>query len=259
MEQVNSVWQGIFFDFLLSGVIILLVFRLLQYLLPPLLTSKRRFRRVLPILPLVETSVWLLYFSWFTFRFAAAGAVYALVIMVILLVLIFWISRYFLKDLMAGMFFRLNKHYRVGEIIAYEGWSGTIQRFGSQSLEVRTQDGQIVFIPYGKLQESLIIKSESEAQSAAYSFSIITNKKEPAPEVRKKVLQHLISLPWSSVHKVPFVAVRESSENQFQIEVTVYPIEKAHGRQIETSIRKLIGSTENGNPTSEGSNSLDSE
>jgi small-conductance mechanosensitive channel len=239
MDQVNNVWQGIFFDFLLSGVIILLLFRLLQYLLPPLLAGKRRYRRVLPVLPLAETIVWLLYFSWFTFRFAAAGAVYALVVMGILLVLIFWISRFFLKDLLAGIFFRLNKQYSEGEIIAYEGWSGIIQRFGSQSLEVRTQEGQIVYIPYGKLQESLITKSEKEAQSAAYAFSIILDKKELVPDIKTRILQHLVSLPWSSVHKVPNVALKETQENRLEIEVTVYPIEKSHGKPIEDSVRKL--------------------
>jgi small-conductance mechanosensitive channel len=244
MNQLNSVWQGIFFDFLLTGVIILLLFRLLQFLLPPLLAQRRKYRQILPVLPVLETTVWLLYFSWFTFRFAAAGAVYALVVMGVLLVLIFWISRFYLKDLIAGMFFRLSKRYREGEIIAYEGWMGTIQRFGIQSLEIRTQEGQIVYIPYGKLQESLTVKSESEAQSAAYSFVLTLNRKEPVPDLQQKVLQHLVSLPWSSVHKVPDVVLKETQDNGLKIEVTVYPIEKVFGKQIEVSTRNLFGQQE---------------
>ena len=226
-------WQAIFFDFLVGGLVILVLFRLFQFILPVFLARNKKNRSVFRVLPVVETVSWLFFLSWYTFRFTEIKSLYAFVVIGILLILIFWISRYFLKDLMAGMFFRTSGRFKEGEVIVHKKSKGVIKKFGIQSLEIESQEGQIIYIPYSKLMDSLTIKSESTEQSAAYTFVFnilcTLSQEDSIGEIRS----FLISLPWSSVQKIPVVIIREHTESHYTVEVTVYPIEKTYGKKIE--------------------------
>lgn len=233
MNIQDTNWQAVFFDFLVAGLVIFAVFRLLQYLLPVVLFRKRKNRSILRSLPVMETVIWLLFFSWYMFRFAEIMSIYAFIVAGILLTLIYWISRFFIKDLIAGMFFRVSAEFREGEVIIHNNITGTIKKFRLQSLEIETQEGQIIYIPYSKLTEVLNIKQESSEQSAAYTFSFKASRLHSPEETIQIINGYLVSLPWSSVHKKPVAAIRELAENHYTVEVITYPIEKTFARKIE--------------------------
>lgn len=226
-------WQAVFFDFLVGAFLIFIFFRLVQYLVPVLLAKRKKYQNILRMLPVVETIFWLLFFSWYIFKFAEIMSIYTLIISGILLVLIYWISRFFLKDLIAGMFFRTNGRFKEGEVISQGNYKGFIRKFGLQSLEIESHEGQIIFIPYSKLLDSHYIKSESEEQSAAYTFSITLNRTLSREETIDQIKSFIISLPWSSIQKTPVILLKEQSEESFFAEITAFPIEKDFGRKIE--------------------------
>lgn len=232
-----SNWQAVFFDFLVGAGLILVIFRLIQYALPVLLANRKKYQRILHAVPVIETAVWVFFLSWFTFRFSEIRAVYTLVVVGILIILIFWISRFFLKDLIAGMFFRTSGRFKEGEVISHENQKGFIKKFGIQALEIESQEGQIIFLPYSKLFESYTIKSESKEQSAAFSFVLVIPRSHSHDEIIHLIRAFLISLPWSSVQKAPTVYIREQTENQYTVEVTAFPVEKIYGKKIESMTR----------------------
>jgi small-conductance mechanosensitive channel len=233
MNIQYSNWQAVFFDFLVGGIVILSLFRLIHYALQVLPSRSGRFKALQRSLPVVETIVWLLYFSWYTFRFAEIRSVYAFVVIAILFVLFFWISRYYVKDLIAGIMFRASGRFREGEVIIHENLKGTIKQFRLQGIEIESQDGQIIYISYSALVDSPAIKHESTEKSAAYTFTLLTPADLSREDKTQTIEQFLLSLPWSSSHKDPVVTVREKQEDQFLIEVTAYPIEKSYGKKIE--------------------------
>lgn len=226
-------WQPIFFDFVVSAVFILALFRFISFILPVLLANTKKYRKTSRFLPVTETAVWLLFFSWYTFKFWEVMSIFSFVVIAILLILVFWISRFFLKDLIAGMFFRTSGRFKEGEVISLENYKGFIRKFGLQSLEIESQEGQIIFLPYSKLLGSYTIKIESEEQSAAFSFTFDMQAKNTPEETIKEIRSLLISMPWSSVQKNPVVSLKEGVNEQYTIEVTAFPIEKEYGKRIE--------------------------
>jgi small-conductance mechanosensitive channel len=240
----NSNWQSVFFDFLVAGVIILVIFRLFRYLLPLLFARKQGKTRILRVLPLVEAPVWAIYLSWYTFRFAEIRSVYAFVVIGVLLVVIFWISRFFLRDLIAGIIFRAFGRFRQGEVIVHKKFKGNIKEFGFLSLEVETADGQSVFIPYSALAGSASIKQESADQAAAYNFSFQLDAVAPREETIGSIREFVVTLPWSSMHKMPMVTMRKGEDGPLA-EVTAYPLEKSFGKKIEQHTASRFGSVKN--------------
>ena len=146
MNIPYSNWQAVFFDFLVGALIIFSLFRLIQYILQVFSSRSGRYKALKKALPVVETVFWVLYLSWYTFRFAEIRSVYAFVVIAILFVLFFWISRYYFKDLIAGIVFRASGKFREGEVIIHDNLKGTIKRFRLQAIEIESQDGQIIYI-----------------------------------------------------------------------------------------------------------------
>ena len=243
----NPNWQPVFFDFLVAGAIILVIFRLLGYLLPLLVSRKKGKPVISRIMPVAEAAIWVIYLSWYSFRFAEIRSVYAFVVIGILLVIFFWASRYLLRELIAGIIFRVSGRFRPGEVIVHRKNRGTIKEFRTLSLEVETPDGQSVFIPYSKLAASISIKQESADQAAAYNFSFTMDTGMSREETAERLQQYLVALPWSSVERTPVVTLREEGKNTFRAEITAYPMEKAFGKKIERHTTDTFASGEGQN------------
>ena len=227
-------WQAVFFDFLVAGVIILVIFRLLGYVLPLIFARKRGKTMLLRALPMVETPVWILYLSWYIFRFAEIRSVYAFVVTGILLVVLFWLSRFFLRDLIAGIIFRATGRFRQGEVIVHGKFRGNIKTFTLLTLEVETADGQSLFIPYSELVGSATIRQESAEQAAAFNFSFRLHPSHAGEEPAARIREFVTALPWSSPHRMPAVTIRLDNDTDGPLaDVTAYPLEKSFGRKIE--------------------------
>jgi small-conductance mechanosensitive channel len=146
-----------------------------------------------------------------------------------------------MKDLVAGIIFRVSGKFREGEVIIHDSMKGTIKNFRIQSIEIETFDGKVIYIPYGKLIDSTTVKHESTDKSAAYSFTFLAPDELSAEEITDTIRQFLVSLPWSSSRKRPVATIREHASGKFTVEVTVYPIEKAFGKKIEQVTRDKFG------------------
>lgn len=236
----NTNWQAVFFDFLVAGVIILVIFRLLRYLLPLLFARRQGKAMLLRALPLIEMPAWAIYLSWYTLRFAEIRSVYAFVVTGILLVILFWFSRFLLRDLIAGVVFRATGRFRQGEVILHGQVKGNIREFRLLSMEVETADGQSVFIPYSALAGSVTVKQESADQAAAYNFSFPVAVSMNAEEAAVSIREYVAALPWSTIHKVPSVSLRKEAKDTVA-EVTAYPLEKSFGKTIERHTANHFG------------------
>jgi small conductance mechanosensitive channel len=54
-----------------------------------------------------------------------------------------------IKDFLSGIFIIAENQYRVGDIIAIEGASGTVERIGTRSTVIRDIDGNVHYFPNG--------------------------------------------------------------------------------------------------------------
>lgn len=238
MQISNSTWQGLFLSFIALSLLLTLIFRLLRYILPLINHNKTFLERMHKTLPVVEVISWFVFLSWFVFRFAEIMQVYALIILTILFFLLFWISRYLLKEVIAGVIFRSTGNYKIGDQLVLEEQGGTIRRFKLNLVEIENSEGEIVCIPYSYLAGHITIKRERDEQTSAYTFVLETSINSTAEKIAGDIKSFILSLPWSSVRKMPVVLLLEENETRFLFEITVYPVEKSMAKKIELEVRK---------------------
>ena len=238
MEITGPDPSHLFLRFIGWGVVLFLMIRLLRFLLPILLYKEKSRSILLKIFPVAELIFWLIYLSWFVFLFFEADELYVFVVLAILLMVLFWISRFWVKDLIAGVIFRSSTRLKVGDLLHFEELKGTIKKFGNYSVELETQDNQTVFIPYGKLVDAVNIKSERTGQSSGHTFTLETDKSADLSEITGLLKATILATPWVSAARMPVINLVSQTDDAYHFEITVYPIDKTFVGKIEKLVKE---------------------
>ena len=231
----------LFIRFIGWGGAIFLLLRLLRFLLPLLLYRYKPKKILIRIFPVFELVVWVVFLAWFIFLFSEADELFVYVVLAILLMVLFWISRYWVKDLIAGVIFRASSRLKAGDILRFEDLKGTVTNFGSFSLELETQDNQAIFIPYSKLIDAVNIKSEPTGKSQGYTFVLTCARTDDPTTLMQEVKTAIISTPWVSVNKMPQVRLLTQTDSDIEFEVTVFPVDPSFTGKIESQVTEKFG------------------
>ncbi|MBT7995991.1 MAG: mechanosensitive ion channel [Bacteroidetes bacterium] len=237
MEITELQFSNLFLRILLWGSILFVAFRGLRFILKYLFKTKNK-QHIDATLLITETITWIVFFSGFVWSIKEAGNIFIYIILAIVLILLFWVSRYWIKDTIAGVIFRSSSRFTEGDMIQSENYSGIIKKFRSFTIELENKEGKTIFLPYGKLLESAQIKSESISKQSGYTFLLNCADKVESSEIIAKIKNSILNLPWSSAIKKPVVQLIKHTDNNLEIEVTVYAIDKTQQSKIEKYIKE---------------------
>lgn len=237
MNSADSNWQWLFFGFIIWGLLIYFVFRLLDFGLNNYLQKSKYFQTLRKGLPIAEVLFWLLYLGWSLQKFYEAKSIFVLIVIGILAILMFWLSKYWMKDLIAGTIFRATKRLKEGDTLQVEEQKGVIKKFRKTSILIETHDGQTIILPYSSIVGKTNIKSEGTEKSYGVSFELQTPRQEDIEKDAVQIKSFIISLPWSSVQKQPIINPIKETPDYCFYEIIVFPIDKSYFSRIERTVK----------------------
>lgn len=226
------------YEFLFLGVIVFLAFRALRFLMPLLVKRKELRRQLYRYLPVSELLVWLVFIIWSVQFFLRRNQLFAIALLCFLAILIFWLSRFLLKDFLAGVVFKTTAHFSVYDTIRFNDTVGKITRFNQRSLEIETSEGNILFIPYSELIHRTNIKTEPAETISRFSFRLKTFKHKELAAQKTALKRALLHLPWISVKKEPQIVLVAETDNHFEFDITVFAPERKYYFLIENTLKK---------------------
>ena len=136
----------------------------------------------------------------------------------------------------AGIILRLERRIRPGDSIQTDDDAGKLERFNFQSLAIMTDDGQLVHVPYSRITSNVIAQSTNQEKLMAHSFSLKVGTKESHQSVKERIVQLVISCPWTAVSHP--VQVNASGAGEFK--VTAKTIDNAVFYKLEGYVRKRL-------------------
>jgi hypothetical protein len=157
-----------------------------------------------------------------------------LVTLIVVLVMFAWSPLY---DLVSGVAFQAGQMCQVGDHVEVGEVSGRVVRLGSRVLVVRTRRGDEAVIPYGRINRSMLQRTQSVQGAYVHAFVLEARPLEEVPRLRKLVLQTALRSPWSSVRLAPKIERREDG----QIEVSIFALNADYAPLVESAIRKAVG------------------
>ncbi len=239
MEGISiELSEWIFPKFVLFGVLIFVCFRLLRFMLehnPQLSRNKKTAERYLP---LVELLVWLIFLFWVISSSLEKNILIAIAVMVLLLYISYWVSQYVFKGFIAGVVFRFTGRLRINETISINGHTGKVIQFRGQTLELETEKGEILFIPYTEALEAVQSKMDNSETIRNHSFMIRAQKTTDIEQLKQNIRTCILQLPWASVKKTPNVAPVGEENDVHLLKVTVYSIEREYFHRIEKYVKE---------------------
>jgi len=135
----------------------------MQFMAP--LRSKKVYRLGLnDVVLLAEVVSWLIFVSWSVQVFSKNNALYSFGLSVLLLIILTGVSWSILRDFVSGIIIKLETTYSINEWLKIRDVEGKITKLSYRSLEIETEKGETVNIPYSIITKDIHIIPEIPAK-----------------------------------------------------------------------------------------------
>ena len=229
------------FTLLLLTFLLFIIFRFINYLFRVFKNKSSLLKSFSPYVPIIEMFAWIIFLIWAANFFLIKNRILAIGVLIVLIFILFWISIYAIKNIIAGALFKFQGNYLIGDYLQKKDYIGKIQKFAFFSLHIVTKDGQSVFVPYSKLLNEVNVRYDSETSKAGYHFKIITSKDESPDNKIEKIKLVLLNMPWVSTKKIPQIKHVDSDDLYFTFEIVLFTVNNKYALKTENLIREKFG------------------
>ncbi|MGM0612089.1 MAG: mechanosensitive ion channel domain-containing protein [Bacteroidota bacterium] len=230
--------------FLLIAIVLLGLFRVLNFVVPLLTVKtlqKRRFKKALPI---IEFVAWFIFLIWGINYFIKYNSYFALALGILVLLIFVWFAWYALRDIIAGIIIKANRGLNLNDMVDIADHHGKIKRFGIRNLILETENGKSIFLPYTMIIKQELIRSHPAEKILSHTFTLKTSKDKTIEQTLQEIRKSLLSLPWTSRIKKPMIRAEQETGENYVFRVTAYSIEKGYFVMIENAIREAFSPSE---------------
>ncbi len=239
MIAENNHWQSLLFNFMLYGLLLFAIFKLLPFALNLLKPKKKTHDFLSGVIPIVELGFWLFFLSWYSFLFAGEGHLFGYLITGLLALLIFWLAWYYLRDLVAGIVLKAQKKLSLGDTIQTAAAEGRIIRFSLTDLQLISKDESISYIPYSwLLNKGVYHKLESKSLSSSNSIVLVNSSSKDYDTLEKAIRNYCLALPWVDFTKPLKVHLTNKTTEGMHIEIKLYLFDRKNKGLAEEALLK---------------------
>lgn len=223
---VNMVIVLIAFSLIIFGF-----FYLLKKYMLPLLDSSKAIKKAKLLAFRIEVVVWLLFaLIAITQLFTASISITAGLLVVIGLVgLNFW------RDFFPGLLLRVSNKFKKNDLVRFDEYSGKLQRLGITSVHIKTDEEELIYIPYRKITDNIFVKRQAKGKLMSSKIILQIGSKDPDMVV-DSVAEWIHQCPWA----IPQATNNASIHPGGLLHVTVYAIDSISLGKVERFIQEKV-------------------
>jgi len=219
------------------ALILFALLRVAEKTLPYLIEkyeNKKGFKRYFTI---VEIFIWISFTIFVIQKLSDSNQIYSFGMFILLMLVGIWMFWFYLRDYISGGLFKLNRKFEINDTVQINDYQGKIIALGKHRLELESESGEIIYIPYNQLSNAIIIKLNPGEKVLSHSFTMSTLHNKKPNDIIQDIRYEILSLPWSSIKKEPSVQLIHEDQENLVFEVVVYTPKKDYLFQMEQSIR----------------------
>ncbi|MDX9941274.1 MAG: mechanosensitive ion channel [Bacteroidales bacterium] len=196
-------------------------------------------------LPLLEFVVWLAFAFW-SARIVFSGLPYRGVVeSAMALVLIVALGWYVLRDFLNGVLLKSESDFKKGQIIKTPLVSGKVARVGYRTVQVETEKGEKVRIPFARLGDAIISSPPEKGQGHSQMLRFSLSQGKDTPGLPEEIKQVLYNLPWIILENEPLVHLVRDARDKPQLEVKFSVIKEEHALLVEQKLKAYLEGGDN--------------
>ncbi len=215
---------------LIIAAILFSTFYLIKRYVLPYLSSRSQIKKRRIFIFRLETLLWSLFalFALYTFLLSSFWITTAVV------VIIAAVGFNYFRNFFIGLFFRLEQKFIVGDPVRFEEYVGTIEGISSTSIQLKTDDEELVFLNYLNFNKSSLIKRQAKGRlmSQRISFSI---EGLDVLQISEDIKRWILECPWAIVNERIIVNISDE-----KVSVTAYAVDLESLEKVEEFLKKRL-------------------
>lgn len=220
---------------ILIGFAIYILFRTARLILAR--PGNHRWRNATLVIVPFEMLVWTAYFFRSLDYLFSTRSYYDYLLTALLIIgfgLLVW---FYLKEIVAGAFFKLQHRPKTGRQLQLGDMEGVIRRISATHVSLDTPDGVVVKIPYSRLTGNVFSLSTHKEHARDFRFSVRLDRQWDKDETINRIKTTLLLSPFCSYKEPIEVKITDDSSSTYTCDIAVRPLSQRFDSRIEKGLR----------------------
>ena len=187
----------------------------------------------------VEFMVWLFFIFWAIDYLFREKFYYPYLVGALILIVIGFLGWFLLRDIFAGIIFRVKYNLKTGAHIRAGDISGNIKSLYLTCLKIRTDDGQLLRVPYSRINHELITELLHPDTLEENILRLQVDSSLSKPQAETLIRTTVMNTPWSNLKEEPTIKFLQENEKGYVVEVILFSLSAKHINYIETVLNKV--------------------
>ena len=225
--------------FLVAGLFVFGLFRLLARAARVLIRRKTLRSTILALLPVAELVIWVGYvFLGISILFRDL-VYYDLILWVVVVLLLGALAWFVFRDFLAGVLLKAERSLETGRFMKAPFTEGYIRSLGARSLELVNEKGEVVRIPYSRINKEMFVFPPENDESLPHHLKLSLPATRDPEAYKRLVEKELMAMPWIT-GSLPSVDIVEEADGTYRLHMTFYTHIRSQGALAGEKIKKIL-------------------
>lgn len=225
--------------FTITGLVLWLVFRVLNRVAKVLIKKRQIQAGMLRMLPVIELIAWVAFSFWGVLVLFGQHQHYDLIVVLLAALVIFGLAWFVFRDFLAGVLLKSEKALHPGQVIKTPIVEGKIKSMGFRNMELVNEAGETVNIPYSRLSNQLFIIPPDNEDSLPHQAKIPILPQQASEQTRERVYKHLMAMPWV-ISPAPGIQIVKTNDGHHYMHITFYTYMRTHALMVEEKTKAFL-------------------
>jgi small conductance mechanosensitive channel len=222
---------------LITGAAIFMLLSVTRVFLKRMDRKYSNWKKAWKAFPLASTIIWVIFVFWGTGLLLGERIYYPYIVVGMVLIILGLVTWYFIRDILAGALFKLQNELNQGDFIKIGDLSGQIKALRLTHLEISSETGQTVRIPYTKMNQELISNTSTPEGMEEFNIRLVHDKRYTKPELEEKIRYELATSPWCSFKQPPVLVLQNEDAESYTYDLLIYTMNHQHLRIVEKQLK----------------------
>ncbi len=193
------------------------------------------------VFPAVEFLLWFLYLLWALRGVFRHYHFYDILMYAVIISIIIGIGWFVVRDFIAGIVLKSEMPFQINQHISLPKTAGKLKKLGYRSLEIETDDGKLMKIPYSSLTGEIITCQPAPDRLKRYETTVTIESSAGKEDACDMIAKKIMLLPWTIPVKKPTVEPLDNeNEPGERYLVKYFAVNSRHAARISQHIKEYF-------------------
>ncbi len=223
---------------LLAGLAVFIVLKIVGISLKKGTSRYPVLKNVLKVFPLVEIISWIVFVFWACTAIFVNRSFYPYLMAGLILICAILFVWFIFRDIFAGAIFRSQNDLNLGDYIKIGNLSGQIKSVHLTHLEITSDNGQTIKIPFARINQDLISGMTTPEGMEEFTIKLQVKNAIAGDDIAEKIKYEITNSPWCNYKNPPVIKLQNQNSDFLTLDILVYTLNQKHLTIIEKMLKK---------------------